>query len=693
MTNKTIPTVKHPFRTERGDTFIVVLFLLLIAGTVIGVVCTQTASMARNANRSYQFEMAQVAANGAMEYAYAVWLKRTANKHNLLSSTSDLALNYTPQFSTVNSVTGGTTVLSCSVGICALDKYGRQLGSGNSPDPVIGPVWGFPGWWGRAYTYAATATVLTSDSTVSATVRQFFTYTEVPLFQCMYFFQHDLEIYNPAQMSLYGLVHTNGNLYLSAQQSSMLNIGGNVTYSGTYFSVAAYGTGSIPPGSINTDSNIGKLQDPNWLNSATATKVSAISAMGENFEAVFSDTNNIGNPNVSGSYHELIEPAQSGTDPLGEKRLCNIAANSDNQTGQVGGLLIYITGSTISANSIEITSLDPITKLPTVSDSNAYTVHIGVGTGASISNTAAFISALVSTSASSTAISKKLANSGSSIISGTSRLFDAREGTYMNVVDINMAALQTALQNVNNFSNIIYINDSSSDTKYYTVTSTTNSYTHAVTTSTTTYTTENTIRLLNGSTITGSDGLTIASYNPVYLQGDFNTGGTGNSVPSNVAGSSGTAYTTSTYANKPTALIADAISLLSNNWSDVTSTNSLSSRNPSNTTYNVALLGGYITSGTKGDYSGGAINYPRFLEDWNDGSSPSKYYCTYYGSMVELFPSLTSTDHWVYPGSSSAYYTAPQRRFNFDTLFSYKSPPGSVNAVFLSRGIWSPASK
>lgn len=39
-------------------------------------------------------------------------------------------------------------------------------------------------------------------------------------------------------------------------------------------------------------------------------------------------------------------------------------------------------------------------------------------------------------------------------------------------------------------------------------------------------------------------------------------------------------------------------------------------------------------------YSGGAENYPRFLEDWSSSTM------TYYGSMVELYQSKQAIGPW-----------------------------------------------
>src|SRR6202011_1092 len=89
------------------------------------------------------------------------------------------------------------------------------------------------------------------------------------------------------------------------------------------------------------------------------------------------------------------------------------------------------------------------------------------------------------------------------------------------------------------------------------------------------------VRLVNGSNIP-STGLTVASSNPVYIQGDFNTGGTGTSVPANQANAYATVGATpgpqaSGYSRAPCSVIADAVTLLSNSWNDFNSSASVTS--------------------------------------------------------------------------------------------------------------------
>ena len=160
------------------------------------------------------------------------------------------------------------------------------------------------------------------------------------------------------------------------------------------------------------------------------------------------------------------------------------------------------------------------------------------------------------------------------------------------------------------------------------------------------------VRLVNGGTLpTNYPGLTIATPQPLYIYGDYN-------VENNIGNDLGTNRTTHTY---PSALMADAITILSDNWSD-----SVTSKLPisSSTTVNAAMLAGIVPSNPtiSGDYSGGMENFFRLLEDWSSGKI-----LTWNGSMVAMFPSIYATNHWKPTGN---YYNAPTRHWAFDNNFT-----------------------
>jgi len=184
------------------------------------------------------------------------------------------------------------------------------------------------------------------------------------------------------------------------------------------------------------------------------------------------------------------------------------------------------------------------------------------------------------------------------------------------------------------------------------------------------------IRIKNGSKIPAL-GLTIASNNPVYIQGDFNTGG---NPPSN-SGNPADAVTpqVSGYTRAPCSILADAVNILSNSWVD-----SASGTLPtaSNTTINAAIVSGIVPTapvGGNGSYSGGAENFPRFLENWRNQS------LTYYGSMVELYKSQQSVGEW----GKVNVYSPPIRQWYFDSYFKTKPPPGSIMVYSYVKGQWS----
>lgn len=181
------------------------------------------------------------------------------------------------------------------------------------------------------------------------------------------------------------------------------------------------------------------------------------------------------------------------------------------------------------------------------------------------------------------------------------------------------------------------------------------------------------IRLVNGQELPAR-GLTVASAQPIYVQGHYNA----------PAGALGTADTSNT---KPAALIGDAVTVLSGNWTDSASTAGLSSRVASPTTVNAAILAGIVPT-TYGSYSGGVENFPRFLENWSGRT------LTYNGSMIVLFPSEVAVGAWRGTGGTHGIYNPPVRNWAFDLSFldPNRLPPGTPEVRAVVRGAWRMAS-
>jgi len=164
------------------------------------------------------------------------------------------------------------------------------------------------------------------------------------------------------------------------------------------------------------------------------------------------------------------------------------------------------------------------------------------------------------------------------------------------------------------------------------------------------------IRITNAETIYRTDGLTLVSNDPVYVQGDFNT-----------------------TSKKPVALITDAINILSNSWDDAKSTYSVNNRVASTTTVNSAFISG-ISESSWGHYNGGLENYPRMHETWSGKN------LNITGSFVTLWESLIADGSWKY---GAPQYTAPGRNWQYDTSFASGAlPPFTPWVVEAERGAW-----
>ncbi|HUO16032.1 MAG TPA: hypothetical protein VMX38_13700 [Verrucomicrobiae bacterium] len=218
---------------------------------------------------------------------------------------------------------------------------------------------------------------------------------------------------------------------------------------------------------------------------------------------------------------------------------------------------------------------------------------------------------------------------------------------------------------------------------------------------------------------TACGGFTVASENPVYIQGNYNSNcpaasANGNCTPNNAT------YDTNwgggaQVPHAAASIIADAVTLLSNNWQDggctpvagncTTALNQYSGSmlNPVNTPngqnipattpnriavtsyYRVAIAAGkniaFNNTAQNPEFAygmdGGVHNFLRFLEDW--GGPPnlnSQQSLWYQGSIVSLYWSYYATGPFK---CCNLVYNPPDRQFTFDNLFSIPQnlPPGT----------------
>jgi hypothetical protein len=146
------------------------------------------------------------------------------------------------------------------------------------------------------------------------------------------------------------------------------------------------------------------------------------------------------------------------------------------------------------------------------------------------------------------------------------------------------------------------------------------------------------IRLKNAATL--SEPFTVSTDYPMYIQGNYN----------------------STVGQwKPAALMGDAISFLSNEWTDASHAAFAYTANTTEMWVYAAIAAGHSATPC----------------DW--GGSSTGRMMHYRGSLVSLFESVKAANHvW----SWRTYYNPPQRDWQFDTRFQDPTnlPPGTPNA-------------
>ncbi|MGA8491267.1 MAG: hypothetical protein WB711_12645 [Terriglobales bacterium] len=193
----------------------------------------------------------------------------------------------------------------------------------------------------------------------------------------------------------------------------------------------------------------------------------------------------------------------------------------------------------------------------------------------------------------------------------------------------------------------------------------------------------------------GQGGFTVAAENPVYVVGNYNSnctaaGGTG-CTPGNP--NYDVTWNPPPYVEPPHAaagIIADAVTMLSNNWSDLASLGSPSNdagRLAITSYYRVAVSGGKnvnflvntcCAAWAVGDWGtdGGLHNFLRQLETWTNAAGVQQT-LNYKGSMASLYYSTYSTGTDKNGGGTT--YEPPIRGYTFDPLFTQPQnlPPGT----------------
>jgi hypothetical protein len=619
-----------------ASSLVVVLLTIATLGVIVGITLDFSTNINRLVQRTLTMQTAVAAADATIEQQFTNWRAICRASPSTPLATSSFSSIPLPTSSQLNlpsktnfAKAGAYADLSdeydssysvSNIKVIAVDGTLQALGSASTaPPPAVGmSQTGAVNTTSASYNYLASAdvTLPTLKGNIVAKVRRVFSKQQISPWNWAIFYVDPLEIHPGAPMTVTGWVNTNANLYTAHGYN--LTFADKVTYASDWFINFMPGDGQH-----NGETPVA----PTFPNNLPPVRDTALQPFGMDSTAIFDTSDS--NPN-NDSYLELVQPPVAGnTDPFAGQRYWDQAS-----------IIIKIQDnpSSSAAGYDGVAGHDLVTFYTVTNQQTGATQQI---TSGSLYNMF----------------------TASGAITTNQNIQDNRETATIRLATLDVSKLVTTVSSGNpnytssSFSNpIIYIYDSSA-----------------------TSSNRRAIRIKGGTKIPTS-GLTIASNNAIYIQGDYNTGG---SPPSDsTSNNDPTIPQVSGYTRAPCSVIGDAINLLSGAWNDANSSSGTSSRVATNTTFNTAILSGIVPTaapGGDGAYSGGAENFPRFLEDWSHST------ITYYGSMVELYKSQQSIGEW----GKANVYVPPTRHWYFDSNFKVRPPPGTLMVYSYSKGQWS----
>jgi len=631
---------------ESASGLLAVLFFMVLTMMTVAMIYSVTNSHVIAGRRTIDRSIAIAYADGVLESLFDQWRTQMSTVSNSTDrdsgmSTSALTAAISPPDGTTLPPPANVSLSSWSI-TAQTPLLVTTTDSGGRPVKETGTTASFRV---RIY-YRASVTVQFRSATGSktATVQRIFCRAGRNMFDNFFFgTQPNVEFHPGPDMYVNGSVYIGGNLYTAHNSLHFMQ---DVTFTGTQ--TLNFRREDARYGSETPDITHGGLSD-NWSPS-NPPHVGAqqklldvpMSSLDPKFldDPISNDSDPTGNPNDNG-YHEIIEEV---TDPTQSDPL-QLDSDTSERLSNAADYRIYVDAA------------------------GTLTIYNSAGQLTSGADYTAIVNAITLNTA----------------------MTDDREGDNVRMITVDVSKITTAANNKTLIDGnstqksngkpaggdgfLIYVSDKSVGTSVKTniVDSSTGKKT-AVTSAKV-----RGVKLINGASLPNA-GLTVVSPNPVYIQGDYNTGSTTGAQPASNTTSNYTpptdtpSPTVGTYNRIASAVVGDAVNILSNNWNDANSVSGLSSRVATSTTVNTAIVAGNVPT-TTNSYSGGIENFTRFHEDW------SSSYFTIYGALALLFDSEQAIHPW-----SNASYNPPSRRWYYDTQLQNSNPPGFSATKTYSRG-------
>ncbi len=726
---KTVPSLR-----AKGSALVIVMIfgvvLCLLAGSIIAYVVSER----RLNHRTERLQESRLAAEALTEYGVAQIRQKFSARSNITlgaSGTDSIVLPSSTFWTGGNVQTASlelkagtvTTVVTGSGSMYYVDPSDPA----NQRDPNIGK------WVLRRDVPILARATVDGDGVgapITSYALQRLAVRAVPLFAHAIFYNMDMELFPGPEMHILGPVHVNGNMFVSSQGNSTnfedsVTVTGNIYHAWKSNKATAQGTSGESLGASSPvkfmsasgtlvsmyESSTGKWMDSMmgrmpYVGNQSLSSVDWTSTAFAPFATNKSDP--AFGPYASGRWGGKVLTAEHGVMPYDPPAIGAYHEDTDTGTGDnsvnSGRQIIEPSNWPTDTSASDYQQRFEVEKTKYANDAGIYikvnpTTGVITATSRSKNSTTptktlgAFPTGLVKWNAYSYNSTTKEVTGG---------MYDARRGdatadaTFnkniargISLVDIDVAKLKTAVTEMakpaasrdstkaisglepGDWTGIVYVE---------VVGGPTTDVNGATTAATVAATNLAGVRLLNGSSIpsygTANEGLTVATNVPLYVKGHYNADGTINTSTDPNLSSAVKAETNET----PAALVSDAITILSPGFVDKDSFTNYSSGRPAASgavEISAAMLMGITPTDKNGNArsSGGAHNFPRFLEDWSGKGVWIR------GSLVALFETRIATESW-----GTGYYSPPNRNWGFNSLFkSGRFPPGTPKVMSFKR--------
>jgi hypothetical protein len=731
-------TPRTPRARERGWALLIVMSLAATGLLLLASVMSWANENSAVTARSSETFTTTYAAEAATEKALGAVVQDDQNYGIGLVFTKSAALAYSGLIPTASDSPYWTNYqfsagsMSNSVIVECVNSYTTN---------VLGPPYSGLESVGATYEIVGSAQNHNTMYKIVATVGQQIILGQIPIFQFAIFYNDTMEVDPGANMNVNGMVHGNTNIYIEPNAGVTLTFSNDVSATGTLIlgenpmdpSSRSMGTvdfnGShladvnplnlpvgtntsgtttnigasvnailqVPPASENPNSAIGTNRLYNQVDMiitiSTNNVITVTSGVNLNNAATVISNNQWASfVNTNGSFYNMrdgaeVDPLDLNVGALRQWSATNMVLRpllaSLRGLSEADVQSVFVVDQRFMSNAVITTNYSFTTNTSTMTSSTyptAATYIPPVTTNTSIATSPTFPTSYVPPILSTN-------------LTSTTTVTDPSSGTYVGSVSTNTTTTTSSTRPTSGYTGTITTNGWGSGTTYtynlitgYTYNKITGyiyngitGYTYAniigVTTNAIYITNyvqyaEPGIVLTNGGTLP-SNGLSVVTPDPAYIVGNWNVtnnNGQGMTQTYNVADT------------LPSAIFADAVTVLSSAWNPNNSSNSLSTRVAAPDTVNAALLTGNVPSdGTY--YSGGVENFPRFQENWLNVN----FY--YNGSMVEMFHSQVANYPW--PGTG-VVYNPPNRNWAYDTNFNNPTqlPPLTPRVIYLNRARW-----